>query len=335
MKHNVLNRHRFAAAIGFLLLLNPIYVFGQEPIRLPFPYGPLGLNSIPFVVAKETRLFEKYGLAVDMVYVGASAVIVQSMLSGAANFAGFGGPAVITNVLNGGDIIQIFALLPYFTQSLMVRSEIRDLRSLQGKKIGITRFGSVTDFALRTLLERNNIKDVSTLQMGGFPEEVAGLMRGVIDGAVLSPPHTFRLLKEGYRELVSPKDMRALGGFLSQGIVARRSYASTHRDVVLRLIKATVEGTKVASANEDLTKRLIGKYLGISDPELLRQSYNYVAENFARDPLVPESVMLAIVQRMAQLNMIDAKAAQTTPTSAYFDNSYVNELKGFIESVWK
>jgi NitT/TauT family transport system substrate-binding protein len=334
MKHN-LNRHRLAAAIGFLLLLNPICGLGQEPIKLPFPYGPLGLNSIPFVVAKETRLFEKYGLAVDMVYVGASAVIVQSMLSGAANFAGFGGPAVITNVLNGGDIIQIFALLPYFTQSLMVRSEIRDLRSLQGKKIGITRFGSVTDFALRTLLERNNIKDVSTLQMGGFPEEVAGLMRGVIDGAVLSPPHTFRLLKEGYRELVTPKDMRALGGFLSQGIVARRSYASTHRDIVLRLIKATVEGTKVASANEDLSKRLIGKYLGISDPELLRQSYNYVAENFARDPLVPESVMLAIVQRMAQLNMIDAKAAQTTPTSAYFDNSYVTELKGFIESVWK
>ena len=300
----------------------------QELTKVPFPYGPLGLNSVPFVVAKEARLFEKHGLAVDMVYVGASAVMVQSMLSGSANLAAFGGPAVITNVLSGGDIIQIAALLPYFTQSLMVRADIRDVRSLQGKKIGITRFGSVTDFALRTLLERNNLKDVSTLQMGGFPEAVAALIRGAIDGAVLSPPHTFRLLKEGYRELASPKDLRALGsGFLSQGIVARRSYASTHRDLVVRLIKATVEATKFASANEDFTKRLIGKYLGITDPEVLRQSYAYVTENFARDPSVPDNVVQSMVQRMAQLNMIDAKSAQSTPTSAYYDNSFVNELK--------
>jgi ABC-type nitrate/sulfonate/bicarbonate transport system substrate-binding protein len=319
-------------------VLVPRSSIAQELTKLPFPYGPLGLNSVPFIVAKEARLFEKHGLAVDMVYVGASAVMVQSMLSGAANFAGFGGPAVITNVMSGGDIIQIAALIPYFTQSLIVRSDIRDSRSLPGKKIGITRFGSVTDFALRTLLERNNLKDVSVLQMGGFPEAVAGLVRGAIDGAVLSPPHTFRLVKEGYRELASAKDLRALGGgFLSQGIVARRSYASTHRDLTLRLVKATVEGTKLAVVNEDLAKRLIGKYLGVSDPELLRQSYLYVTESFARDPSVPETVIQSMVQRMAQLNMIEGKLAQATPVSMYFDNSFVAELKqsGFLDTVWK
>ena len=89
--------------------------FGQELTKVLFPYGPLGLNSLPWVIAKETRLFEKNGLDVDMVYVGASAVIVQSMLSGSANVAGFGGPAVVTNVLRGGDIIQVAAMAPYFT----------------------------------------------------------------------------------------------------------------------------------------------------------------------------------------------------------------------------
>src|SRR5215213_9383219 len=103
----------FALAVSIPLVPPP--AASQGPIKLPFPYGPLGLNSVPFLIAKEARLFEKHGLAVDMVYVGASAVMVQSMLSGAANFAGFGGPAVITNVLSGGDIIQIAALLPYFT----------------------------------------------------------------------------------------------------------------------------------------------------------------------------------------------------------------------------
>ena len=325
--------------IFFSLLLLVIGTgHAQELTKLAFPYGPLGLNSLPWVVAKEIRLFEKNGLELDMVYVGASAVIVQSMLSGSSNIAGFGGPAVVTNVLRGGDIIQVAAMAPFFTQSLFVRPDIRDLRGLQGKKVGITRFGSVTDFALRTILERHNIKDVNILQMGGFPEAVAGLSRGAIDGAVFSPPHNFRMLKEGFRELVSQKDLRALGsGFLTQGIVARRSFAASHREVVVRLIKSTVEGIKYAVTNEDSTKRIISKYLGITDGDLLRQSYLYVVDTFVREPFVPESVMQAMVQRMVQVNMIDAKSAQATPTSAYYDNSYVAELKqnGFLDNIWK
>ncbi len=325
-------------ALCFLVLLTPRVALSQELIKVTFPYGPLGLNSLPWVAAKELRLFEKNGLNVDMVYVGASAVIVQSMLSGAANVAGFGGPAVVTNVLRGGDIIQVAAMAPYFTQSLLVHPEIRDLRSLQGRKIGITRLGSVTDFALRTIIERHSTKDVNVLQMGGFPEAVAGLSRGVIDGAVLSPPHGFRMVKEGFRELVSPKDLRSPGsGFLTQGIVARKSFAAGHRDTVVRLIKTTIEATKQVVTNEELSKRLISKYLGLTDADLLRQSYLYVSETFVREPFVPESTMQSMVQRMVQVNMIDAKSAQSTPTSAYFDNRYVAELKqsGFLDNIWK
>jgi hypothetical protein len=47
--------------------------------------------------------------------------------------------------------------------------------------------------------------------------------------------------------------------------------------------------------------------------------------------------MQSMVQRMAQLNMINAKSAQSTPTSAYFDNSFVAELKqsGVLDSIWR
>jgi ABC-type nitrate/sulfonate/bicarbonate transport system substrate-binding protein len=165
MKKSSAFHFRVIGLVCLWLLFLPRVTPSQELTKLPFPYGPLGLNSMPWVIAKEARLFEKNGLDVDMVYVGASAVIVQSMLSGSSNVAGFGGPAVVTNVLRGGDIIQVAAMAPYFTQSLFVRPDIRELRGIQGKKIGITRFGSVTDFALRTIIERHNLKDVNILQM--------------------------------------------------------------------------------------------------------------------------------------------------------------------------
>ena len=126
-------------------------------------------------------------------------------------------------------------------------------------------------------------------------------------------------------------------GFLTQGIVARRSYAAAHRDVVVRLIKSTVEAVRHAVANEEATKRSIAKYLGITDGEVLRQSYGYVVQTFVREPFVPESTMQAMVRHMVQVNMIDQKSAQSTPIHAYFDNSYVGELKksGVLDNIWK
>ena len=322
----------------FFILLFPFAALSQHSPKIPFPYGPMGLNSMPWIVAKEANLFEKNGINVDMIFVGVSTVMVQSMLSGSANVAGLGGPAVVSNVLRGGDIIQIAATVPYFTQSLMVRPQITELAGLRGKKIGITRFGAVTDLALRALLERNNMKDVTILQMGGLAETMAGLSKGSVDGSMVSPPHNYTLLKQGFRELVSPKDLRKLGiGFLTNGVVARRSYAASNRDVALRMIKATAEGTKLMTTNEGLTKKLISKYLHIDDPELLQQSYLYVVENFAREPSVPPGAMQWMAQQLAQMNLVDAKALQNTPPSAFYDNSYVDELKqaGFFENLWR
>ena len=54
---------------------------------------------------------------------------------------------------------------------------------------------------------------------------------------------------------------------------ARKAFASSHREVVLRMIKTTIEATKHATTNEEFTKKLIAKYLGVNDPDVLRQSY--------------------------------------------------------------
>ena len=118
----------------FFILLFPFAALSQHSPKIPFPYGPMGLNSMPWIVAKEANLFEKNGINVEMIFVGVSTVMVQSMLSGSANVAGLGGPAVVSNVLRGGDIIQIAATVPYFTQSLMARPQITELAGPEREK---------------------------------------------------------------------------------------------------------------------------------------------------------------------------------------------------------
>src|SRR5712692_2681658 len=126
--------------------------------KVPFPFSPIGINCLPWFVAKESRIAEKHGIDFDPVFIGASAVLFQSMLSGAADFAGSGGPAIISNVLRGGDNIHITAMVPRFTQSVMVKPEIKKPEDMPGQESGARRLGTVTHFALQTAIDSYGVK---------------------------------------------------------------------------------------------------------------------------------------------------------------------------------
>jgi ABC-type nitrate/sulfonate/bicarbonate transport system substrate-binding protein len=320
-----------------LFLFGPASLWAQGMKKVPLPFSPIGINCLPWFVAKEARIYEKNGIEVDPVFIGASSALFQSMLSGAADMAGSGGPSIISNVLQGGDIIHVTAMVPRFTQSVMVKPEIKKPEDMKGKKIGVSRLGTVTHFALQTALDGYGVKNVTILQMGGQPEAVAGLVRGSIDGAVFSPPYNFQLKKQGYNELVSPNDLQKFTAFITNGIVARRSVVEKDKDSLIRLIKSTAEAIKLITTNPEFTKKVITKWMPMKDADLLEQVYRFATENYAKEGTVPEGALRAMVKQMVQSNLIDAKMAANTPLTAYYDNRYVEEVKrsGFFDQLWK
>jgi ABC-type nitrate/sulfonate/bicarbonate transport system substrate-binding protein len=310
----------------------------QAATKVSFPYTPIGVASLPWWIAKEARLFEKYGLDVDMIYVGASPVIIQAMLGGQAIVGAGGGPPLVTNVLQGGDIVQVATTTPFAIQSLIVKPEIKTPADLGGKRIGISRLGAIPHFTLQAIVKLYNVQGINVVQTGTTAQGLTSLSQGLIDGVITSAPHTFRLVKEGYREIVSPKDFKKAGvEFLINGIVARKTLGAKNRDVIVGMIKATMEGTKLMFADERQAKATLGKYTRQKEPEVLDPSYRFALDIFVRDPTVTPASIQPIVQQSAQWNLVDAKAAVNTPLSAYYDNSYVDEIKrsGFLAELWK
>jgi len=325
------------ALVTLLIVVVPSVSWGQALKKVPFPYSPIGLNCLPWFVAKDARIFEKHGIDFDPVFIGASSALFNAMLSGAADVAGSGGPAVIANILKGGDIIHITAMVPRFTQSIMVKAEIKKPEDMTGRKIGVSRLGTVTHFALQTLMDGYGIKNVTILQMGGQPEAFAGLSRGSVDGAVFSPPYNFQLKKLGYHELASPNDLAKLTAFITNGIVARRSVAEKDKDTVIKVIKGTAEAIKIIQTDREYTKKVMGKWMPMKDADLAEESYRFATENYAKEGLVPEAALRGMVKQMVQSNLADAKMASATPLTAYYDNRYVEEVKrsGFFDQLWK
>jgi ABC-type nitrate/sulfonate/bicarbonate transport system substrate-binding protein len=154
----------------------------------------------------------------------------------------------------------------------------------------------------------------------------------------LSLPHTHSLQKEGFREIFSHSDYNKFNiRFLSSGIASRRSYANRNRDVVVRFIKATLEGIKAMSVQESFVKQVFAKYARQSDPQVLEQIQKFAIETVSRDPAIPKDAIVSMARLMADFCLADRNAVSNTPAESYYDESYVNEIKqsGFLKELWK
>jgi len=327
-----------AVLISAILFLSALSSTAFAATKVSFPFTPISAASLPWWIAKESRYYEKYGLDVDMIYVGASPVIIQAMLGGQAGVGAGGGPPLVSNILQGGDVVQVATTVPYAIQSLIVKPEIRTPADLSGKKIGISRLGAIPHFTLQAIVKLHNVQGINLVQTGTTTQAITSLSQGLVDGIITSAPFTFRLMKDGYRELVSPKDFKKAGvEFLIQGLVARKSYAVRNREVVIGMIKATMEGTKQIFVNEKHAKAVLAKYTRQTDPDILDQTHKFALDIFVKDPTVTSASIQPIVQQSAQFNLVDAKLAGNTPIAAYYDNSYVDEIKksGWLADLWR
>jgi len=79
------------------------------------------------------------------------------------------------------DVVIIAAFCNAAQHRLIVRPEIKEVKDLKGKRVGITTFGSTSDYILRFALQRYGLdpnKDVSIMQTGGQPEGLAAMTSG-------------------------------------------------------------------------------------------------------------------------------------------------------------
>lgn len=306
--------------------------------KIKFPYSPISYHSLPWLIAYEAKLFEKHGLEVDPVFAGASSLIVQSMLAGEADLAGMAGPAVISNVLKGGDVIQVAALVKSFSVPLYVQPAITQIAQLAGKRVGVTRFGSVSHFTAKAILDRSSVNDAVIIQTGGYPESMTALSTNAIAGAMIPAPQSVVLREKGFRELVSIKQIRDMNiRFIEQGIVTRRGFAEKNGEIVKRFISAVSNGLKLLHDDKTFTTKVLSKYTKVTRQNMLDESYQASVDAFARDLRVPADVFKDLAEQLVGLKLIDPVAAQKTPLSAYYDNRYVDELEksGFFKRLWQ
>jgi ABC-type nitrate/sulfonate/bicarbonate transport system substrate-binding protein len=311
---------------------------GSAPDKIRFPYSPISWNSLPWWMAKDAGHFEKNGLDVDLFYEGASSAIVQAMLAGEANFAGLAGPSIVSNVVGGGDVIQIAAVVKTFTVPMYSQANIKEVSQLKGQKVAVSRFGSISHIAALNIFQKAGVTGATLIQSGGTPESAAALMSGAVAAAMVPPPQSLMLREKGFRELVGVKQFREWNiPVVENGIAARRSFIDKNPDVAKRFIRAAFEGIRTIYQNKELTLKILSKYTKTTDDKILDESYRFSVDALTKEGFMPPEAFTALVEQMVSQKSIDEASAKKTPITAYFDNRFVNELdkEGFFKKLWQ
>src|SRR3954454_3423553 len=176
-----------------ITLLTSGFAAAQTKITIAVGGGAC-LCYLPTVLAKQLGEYEKAGLAVELVDLKGGSDALKAVLGGSADVvSGYFDHCV--NLAAKKPEPQSFVVYDRYPGLVLVvspghTSEIKSIKDLAGKKIGVSAPGSSTDFFLKFLLKKNGVNpaDTAVIGVGLGATAVAAMEQGQIDAAVMLDP---------------------------------------------------------------------------------------------------------------------------------------------------
>ena len=172
-------------------------------IKVVAGYGSADGAVAPLWFAKETKLFEKHGLDVLLVGMGTGSVSLRALIAKDLEIASLSGSGLVQAALQGADTVLIAALINGFVFKVFGAPEISSPAQLKGKRLGVSRYGATSDFAVRLALKKwglNPDRDLNILQIGTSQDTVRAMQTKMLDAGVMSGTSSLIARKAGFRD---------------------------------------------------------------------------------------------------------------------------------------
>ena len=312
-------------AVAVLLINGPIRA---QTIKVP--YVSISGFQAPLYLGERAGLFKKNQLDAQLIYMPGGSLIVQTLLSGDVGIASLAPPSAVSAWAKGAELAIVAGGIERALNVLMVNPKIKRVDELKGKRVAISRFGSLSDVSLRDALAYHKLKnqDIVIAQMGGLGERMVALTSGIVDGAILNIDQVYQAEKLGFQVLI---DMRKLPlNYSTQGIVVSREFLRTQRGVVKRFLRVYIEGIKVFKTDKELSIDTLSRYIKTNDREVLAKTYDFYREAWESLPTVRrEGIQQA-------LDSIPEGKNSKLNLDSLIDNSLIQELEreGFLRELY-
>ena len=228
----------------------------------------------PFWIAKDLRVFEKYGLDVELVYVG-GARNIQALIGGSVDFSQAGGASVVSAAAQGAEVVILGTVFRRLIFAVHAVPQIKEIKDLKGKNLAVGNVGGNSYFAGLLFLSRVGLvpnKDIIVRPVGGTQEVLTALQHGQVQGGVMSPPSTGIAARMGFPQIF---DIASLDlPFPTVSVASTRRFADENPETILNVLRATAEAIYLYKTQPELTLPVVAKYMRVpKDDPALRESY--------------------------------------------------------------
>ncbi len=258
--------------IKFLGLVSTLVIFASvsvthaadSPLRFPFVYGSISVNTLPLWLAKEQGFLRKYNLDPQLVFI-ISGRAAQAMVAGEVDVQYNGASHVANAVISGADMTVLLSFQNKLNFPLVVRAAIKNGEDLKGKKIAIgTPAGtaSIATYVALDYLGLNPRRDnIMLLGVGGIPERLGALTAGVVEATSVPPEFVQVAASQGHKVLVDLAKENV--EFQSSGLVTAKKFMRANPQLIENVGRVLVEAVAYIHnpANKKAALQTIAKYL--------------------------------------------------------------------------
>jgi ABC-type nitrate/sulfonate/bicarbonate transport system substrate-binding protein len=315
--------------LAFLFFAGWLSIATADSFKVAIPSTTQAVMA--FSTARDKGYYRAEGLDVELILMSAP-IASRALLSGDVAVATVGG-AGLPPILRGSPLKFLFTTYNRAMFWLYAKPEIRDVKALKGKRVGVSGIGSGPDSLLREMLRQNGldpVRDITILSLGVMPTIFSGLQSGTVDAAMLSPPVTFKAEEAGFRELVAfPKeDLVELQG----SVLVRDALLQSDPAQVERFLRGTYKGFRYIRENRAGTIPLVARYLQVSEGRAARAYDQVVRPAMTEDGTINQETQAKAVEHV--LKRLELK--EGPPLAKIFDFTLTRKVIADLQAKgWK
>lgn len=306
-------------------------VFAQPLQKSVVMVGARSGASWPLWIAKEARLYAKYGLDVELVYAVHPAPIA-AVITGQAAMTSSGSDPALLAAAKDPSLVVLGGFMNKGSFAMVGSKSAADMKQLAGKKIGIGRVGDPPYHMAVSLLRKYGYtpRDVQWVSIGvDASTRAAALQSGQVDAALITAPAYFRVQAAGLPVLAVLLDHDDI--YVSTYYLFRREALTKERATALALIKAHAEAIKRFYDDKSFAAEIMIKYGGSRNLDDANRVYDLFkkARVLESIPYALKGSIDAVVERQGQ----DLKGVDF---SRMIDNGLIDQLvkEKYFESVF-
>jgi ABC-type nitrate/sulfonate/bicarbonate transport system substrate-binding protein len=228
----------------------------EEKIR--FSVAAVTGSYMDEFVAMEKGYHRDEGFTVEMIRAGGG-IATQALMAGDLQFSTSAGSA-LSAMLRGAEIKVVYTNIDRPGYQLWSgQAEIKQLKDLLGKRVGVTSRGDTQELSVRLLLRKHGLdaNAVAYVPVGFGAQRLAALQAGSVDAVPLGAGD-FAQLKQPKGHMLgdTEKEIR----FAYVGLAVSSKLLARQPNLVEKFLRSVIKGREYARRYREQTIAVLGKY---------------------------------------------------------------------------